>query len=212
MSRVWTPRTSRAGLEYGGTAHDYYWTQAYNRYANFYNCLANCTCYCYGRVQEEGDPAPLAYDPEEPVPGASHWMWYPNEADGWSVSQFSGHQAEVQPGDIFVWDSGNHVAVVETVITSRSWTISESIYTGNDGTVSSDRTAAVMGGSSMENVSDWMIANYPTRFFNYRTLDIDNGGSWPDYVLWNPNSYRSERIFRFFGRKAKSRLRRIIYV
>lgn len=184
--RVWKPRTTREGLDYDGDQQYNYWSYPHNKGGLYSICLANCTTFAYGRILEAGDPAPVTV-----FANANNWPLYPNEAEGWKVSPFTQKLHKVAAGDLFVWKDMNHVAVVEKVISDRSWAISESMYTGDDGTVNSNRSPAVMG-NSLKEVSDWMIENYPSRFFNYRTIDLDGGDAWPDYVLYNPNSHKEE--------------------
>lgn len=183
----WTPRTTRNGLEYGGEAHPYYWDPAYNPNASYANCLANCTTYTYGRILEAHQPKPVQY-----IVNAGGWHNYVNQEEGWTAVPFSSHEDKIKPGDILEWNG--HVAVVEEVINGVPY-LSSSDYTGDHGQAywppgSSNfdrRTAAVMG-PSVQSVSNWMFANYPSRVFSYYSLEqlCNRMGSVPTYVLVNP--------------------------
>lgn len=189
----WNPRDDRSGLEYGGTAHDYYWNVAYNPDARYSTCLADCTCLAYGRCLEEGCRAPVTSTSTSPLPDAKNW--HSRLASGWSYENYNDYVSSIKPGDLIEFSSGNHVIVVERVIGSSIY-CSSSLYTGNNGFAYEDdhyspRTADVMG-STMQDVSNWMIANYPIRFYYYGTVNQiksrwSNIGE-PDYILVNPDS------------------------
>lgn len=208
MSRVWTPRQTRNGLEYGGSAHIYYWDPSRNPGASYENCMANCTTYAYGRILEAGDPAPI-----------SGWYsaaaWHGNLINGWTYEAFDVNNCRV--GDLVEWYTSdrNHVAVIE-YITATTIYVSQSYYTGDHGQSYwqgdfDTRTAAVMG-STMQSVSNWMIANYPNRFFAYGAV-TDAYNAMPDLILRNPNSIPTvDDTFKFFGRNKKTQRRRIIHV
>ena len=212
----WIPRTTRSGIEYGGTESSYYWNSADNPYAYPNICLANCTCYAYGRLAEAGSTPPIdvaaAIADLGGLPSAWQWQWYPNLSDGWKAYPFVGKPRALAPGDLVIWsdnvngNSRNHVAVIESVISNRKWMVSESLYT--------DSTTRNTGNFQL--ISDWMIANYPSRFFNYRTLDLDAaspswyGEQWPDYVLLNPDNNVIGK-FNFFLKKNSKKRRRVTY-
>lgn len=215
MSR-WTPRTTNSGLRYGGSANAYYWSSANNPYAYPSLCLANCTTYAWGRIKEAGDTDPVniawAQSDLGSLPSAWQWIWYPSS--DWIMSSFANKPRALRAGDLVVWSdnvngqSRNHVAVIEEVISSRMWYISESLWTEG---------ASARGTGDFQTISDWMLANAPARFFSYRILDLDAaspswyGEQWPDYVLLNPNPHLDSK-FGFFQRSKKIRRRRIIYV
>lgn len=157
----WTSRTTRDGLEYGGWSHDNYWNIAYNGCATPNLCLANCTCYAYGRILEAGDLAPVSV-----IRNANNWHNY--LTNGWYAIPFN--PADCEPGDILEWGGGyNHVAVVE-YIDGDIVHYSQSSYTGRNTSW------------SLQRISDYMIANYPNNFFS-----MSNTSSWkPTYILKNP--------------------------
>lgn len=183
----WSPRTSRTGIEYGGSASSYYWTSV-NPGANYNNCLANCTTLAYGRVLEEGCRAPVSSF-------INAGNWHTVVTNSWQAYSYSSYQSQIKPGDIIEWPG--HVAVVETV-TSSSIYCSSSLYTGDHGRAYwppdsgnfDTRSSAVMG-STLQDVSNWMIANYAWRFYEYTDVDTISNvriGAQPTYVLVNPDS------------------------
>ena len=191
----WSPRTTNSGLEYGGYAHNYYWNPAYNPDARYSSCLADCTCLAYGRCLEEGCRPPVPYSANWSLPGANSWNTH--LTNGWNYASFSSYRSNIKPGDIIQWTQGWHVAVVEAISGSTIY-CSSSLYTGDHGrafypvgTTNYDtRTPAVMG-STMQGVSNWMLANYSWRFYEYVTVDTISNvrlGDQPDYVLINPDS------------------------
>lgn len=191
----WNPRTTNSGLEYGGTAHDYYWNPAYNPDARYGTCLADCTCLAYGRCLEEGCRGPVPYTADWSLPAANNW--HNRLTNGWTAEPWSTYRSSVKPGDIIEWVEGWHVAVVETVSGSNIY-CSSSLYTGDHGrafwpvgTQNYDtRTPGVMG-STLQDVSNWMLANYSWRFYEYVNVDTISTTrllDQPDYVLVNPDS------------------------
>lgn len=211
---AWSPRTSRSGIEYGGSDSQYYWNSSINPNATFQLCLANCTTYAYGRVQEEGLPKPVTT-----IRNANNWHTVVNTAEDWSLLNYTSGMV-LNQGDIVEW-SANHVAVVEYQGTNP--TVSASWYTDDNGHVYGSRTTAVMG-NTLQSVSNWMIANYPTRFFHTNTLTNESrlaGNSQnPLYVLRytgstpptppTPTGLDPELIVAFTLNGKKKRLRIVI--
>ena len=160
-----------------GTWSKYYWNPSYNPAATFDLCMANCTTYAYGRVRENGLPAPVTR-----IRNANFWHTVVNTSAGWSLLNYS-QGMSLKPGDILEW-SAVHVAVVETYGTNPS--VSGSWYTGDDGTAGSDRSTAVMG-NTLASVSNWMVSHCPNRFYHYVSMTKENsdagGGAYPVYVL-----------------------------
>lgn len=195
----WAKRTTRSGIEYGGNASQYYWNISNNAGATTGLCLANCTTYCYGRILEAGDAAPVRYG----FPDAQYW----NTAviNGWSAISYN--FSDLEEGDILVWSGSgqNHVAVVEEVNNDpfNLYRVSESAY------VNRDESLGLAG------ISAWMIANYPDEFFHYGIGTRYYGGAAPTYILKNPAHHGTSintTIFRFFGRKNKNKRRVTHYV
>lgn len=160
-----------------GTWSKYYWNKSYNPNADFENCMANCTTYAYGRVRENGLPAPVTR-----IINANNWHTVVNTSAGWSLIRYI-QGMSLQAGDILEWEA-IHVAVVETNGTNPG--VSASWYTGDDGTADSDRSTAVMG-NSLASVSNWMVSHRPNRFYHYVDMRSENddagGGAYPKYVL-----------------------------
>ena len=157
----WYSRTNRTGIEYGGSSNDYYWNINYNPGATPRLCLANCTCYAYGRILESGDLAPVSA-----FRNANTWHNY--LTNGWTYQPFNASDCE--PGDILEWGGGyNHVAVVEYIENGIVY-YSQSSYTQRNESW------------SLQDISNYMINNYPSRFFS-----MGNTSSWlPTYILKNP--------------------------
>lgn len=193
----WNPRINDAsGLEYGGYAHDYYWNLDYNPDARFSSCLADCTCLAYGRCLEEGCRPPLQYTRDWSLPAASNWN--NRLINGWEAKDYNVYYASAKPGDIVQWVNGNHVAVVE-VNSYGTLYCSSSLYTGDHGsayyppnTSNYDTRSTSIMGNSLQDVSNWMLANYSWRFYEYKTADFLSErrlyGNYPQYILVNPDS------------------------
>ena len=183
----WSPRTTRNGIEYGGSASSYYWSSV-NPGATYSNCLANCTTFAYGRVLEEGCRAPVSSFIDA-------GNWHTVVTNGWRAETYSSYVSSVKPGDIIEWPG--HVAVVEAVSGSTIY-CSSSLYTGDHGraywppgsSTYDTRSSSVMG-STLQDVSDWMIANYSWRFYEYvdsNTITNVRLSVQPTYILVNPDS------------------------
>ena len=160
-----------------GTWSRYYWNPSYNPNATFENCMANCTTYAYGRVMENGLPAPVTR-----IRNANLWHTVVNTSAGWTLLNYS-QGMSLKPGDILEW-AAIHVAVVETYGTNPG--VSGSWYTDDDGHSTGDRTTAVMG-DTLASVSNWMVSHYSNRFYHYVNMTTENstagGGVYPQYVL-----------------------------
>ena len=206
MSRTWVPRTNRNGIEYGGVASVYYWTNV-NPGASYENCLANCTTLTYGRILENGDPPPTSG-----MPNAGAWPWA--LTNGWTYEAYSPHT--IRQGDILCWESQNHVAVIEGWDANLGVIYcSHSYYTGDHGVAYWNghydyRTSAVMG-NTMLSVCNWMIANYPDRFYHYGSI-YDAGLGTPEWILRNPNSIPDTPDGKIIVTNKRKIIRRIRYV
>lgn len=163
----------------------YYWSTTYNPNATFSECMANCTTYAYGRVRENGLPRPVTA-----IRMANRWHEVVNTDGDWTYYNYYAGMM-LYPGDILEWNAV-HVAVVETQGTNP-W-VSASWYTGDhkkaeypDGSGEYDTRSTAVMGSTLQSVSDWMVANVPNRFYHYNTMVeenalVDNGYD-PKYVL-----------------------------
>lgn len=178
----------RTHYVYGaGSWSQYYWSTSQNPNATFTDCMANCTTYAYGRVKENGFPAPVTR-----IAQANYWHTVVNTSNNWKKYNYTVGMM-LYPGDILEWNAP-HVAVVETEGTSP-W-ISASWYTGDHGVAEypqgsgqwDTRSVAVMG-STLQDVSDWMNAtsSRQNRFYHYNLMTEENSrvdsGNDPLYVL-----------------------------
>lgn len=204
----WTPRTTVNGIRYGQAQAQYYWDYAYNPGAYFdpslntYDlALPNCTTYAYGRVREQGSPAPI-----------SGWhnanAWHAYLANGWTYVNYSLDALEV--GDIVEWtgsSSRNHVAVVEKIEGSNVY-VSQSYYCDDNGQATANTRSASLWGSTKASVDAYGYSHWPGRYFNYGLI-TSAGLGLPNYILKNPTSF-TNGDFRFFARKRKGK-RYIVY-
>ena len=214
MSRTWIRRNSRNGIEYGGSASQYYWNYPTNPGAYFdpslgtYDlALPNCTTYAYGRILEAGDPAPI-----------TGWhnaaAWHAYLTNGWTYAPFNFDMLML--GDIVEWSSNgrNHVAVVEEIDrTNRLYYVSQSLYTDDNGGTSGYRSPAVWG-TTKQSVSDHGITYWPNRCFMFSGWAWVYDGAAPDYILMNPNSRAAPAVtpFAFFGKRRRLKRRMMINV
>ena len=205
----WVEKTSNSAIVYGGSASQYYWNDPPNPGAYFdpglgtYDlALPTCTTYAYGRVLEAGDPYPITG-----WHNASAWHAY--VTNGWQAVPFVGHSDEIVPGDILeLTGSNNHVFVVERVISTRYWVITESYYTSDNGTASGDRSPGVWG-STKSSVNAYGLANYNYRYWHSRVYDCRTANSpdlWPDYILLNPNRHNEPQpVYTPFNKQKRQR-------
>ena len=166
---AWTPQTNRSHYEYGaGSWSRYYWDRSVNPNATPELCLANCTTLAYGRVMEEGYPAPVTR-----ILNANLWHTVVNTAEGWELLNYYSGML-LMPGDVLEW-SAMHVAVVETQSTSPY--VSASWYTPRDESL------------SLQAISDYFqtTESLQNRFYHYVPLWRENNnagdGADPLYVL-----------------------------
>lgn len=169
------------GLEYGGSAHKYYWDPSVNPNATIINGLPDCTTFAFGAVLEAGLPAPVSK-----IVAAGNWHNY--LINGWIAKPYKGNEKTIKVGDILEWDgSKNHVAVVSEI--GNEVKISGSFYTGIHGTSMYDGSYDKRTGiNSLQELSDFFINKYQYRFFHFVPLSTEN--SWvhgePDYILVSP--------------------------
>ena len=164
-------RTSADKLEY---PNKYYWDINRNPYASILNGLADCTCYCYGAVIEEGHRPVVSR-----VCNANNYHSY--LINGWSAIPYD--ESKLEKGDIIEWASKCHVAVYV-----GSGKIAGSFYTGMHGKSYFNGKFDTRSFKTLQEMSDWMVANYPTRFFHCWDIATESrwcGGS-PEYILKHP--------------------------
>ena len=171
--------TDIKGLEYGGKWHKYFWDPSVNPEATVRDGLADCTCFVLGDVAAEGLPRPVS-----PIPNASDW--HTCLTNGWHAIPYKASDVEV--GDIIEWTNGCHVVRVSKIEGGKIY-ISGSFYTGIHGKAYYNGKFDVRTGiNTLQQLSDYMIKNYPVRFFHYWTVEDENRwvGYSPKYILKKP--------------------------
>lgn len=184
--------TSIKGLEYGGKYHKYFWDAQINPLATIDNCLANCTCFVIGDVLADNKPLPVYK-----ITNANTWHLY--LTNGWTLHDFD--IKNVQVGDILEWTNGCHVARVNKIENGQIY-ISGSFYTGTHGKAMFEGGFDTRDGlNSLKEVSDFMVANFPTRFFHCWELENENVwvGSTPRYIIKMPKNVDVEPVSRNTG-------------
>lgn len=173
--------TSIKGLEYGGKYYKYFWDLGVNPLATIENCLPNCTAFVIGDILNDGLPIPVSR-----IGNAN--TWHLNLTNGWTLKEFEADK--VQVGDILEWTKGCHVARVSKIEDNKIY-ISGSFYTGIHGKAMYDGGFDTRDGlNSLKEVSDFMLTNYPTRFFHFWELENENSwvGDTPRYILRQPQN------------------------
>ena len=118
--------------------------------------------------------------------------FHKNLANGWTAIPFNVNNVKV--GDILEWTDGCHVARVAdivngTILLNCSW------YTGIHGVAVYNDEWDIRPFTSKKQVSDFMIENYPTRFYHCWDLNREISGIKnipPAYILVKPNRFPSE--------------------
>lgn len=169
-------------IKYGGQYHYFFWDPAFNPLATLENCLGNCTCFVIGDCGVTGTPRPVSR-----VVGAQDWDKYlTNE---WRCIDYNPSQVKV--GDIIQWVAHRHVARVFKVVNGVPW-VRGSYYTGEHGvsTLSDGSFDTRSSFNSMQDFSNFMVQNYPSRFYHEYPLDEESkrvGGN-PEHILVMPNT------------------------
>ena len=164
-------RTTAEGLGY---PNPFYWDINRNPYASVLNGLADCTCYTYGAVIEDGHRPIVSR-----VCNADNYHKY--LINGWSYVPYE--ETKLEKGDVIEWSSKCHVAVYV-----GNGNIAGSFYTGEHGRAYWNGKFDTRHFGSLEIMSEWMIKNYPTRFFHCWAIETENkwvNGS-PEYILKHP--------------------------
>jgi len=163
-------RVTADGLEY---PNKFYWDKTQNPYGDIRNGLADCTCYAYGAVIEDGHRPVVSR-----ICNANNYHSY--LINGWSSIPYDVNKLEI--GDIIEWQSKCHVAV----FTGDG--ISGSFYTGMHGRAYWAGGFDTRDFTSLQEMSDWMVSNYPDRFFHHWSIEKENSwvGSVPDLILKHP--------------------------
>ena len=164
-------RTTADGLAY---PNKYYWDINRNPYASVLNGLADCTCYCYGAVIEDGHRPVVSR-----VCNANNFHKY--LINGWSCIPFD--ESKLEKGDVIEWADHCHVAVYV-----GGGNIAGSYYTGMHGRAYWNGKFDTRSFTSLKEMSDWMVANYPTRLFHNWSIEEESRwvGGQPTYILKHP--------------------------
>lgn len=173
--------TSIKGLEYGGKYNKYFWDVSINPLATVSNCLPNCTCFVAGDILNDGLPLPVSK-----LVNANQWHLYVD--NGWTLLDFDINN--VKEGDILEWTNGCHVARISKIEDKKIY-VSGSFYTGVHGKAMYDGKFDTRDGlNSLKAVSDFMIMNFPIRFFHYWLLENENKwvGAEPRYIIRMPEA------------------------
>lgn len=162
-------------LKYGGKYHAFFWEL--NPNATIENCLANCTTLVAGDCLKDN------LKPVKKIVNANKWHLYLN--DGFTFFPYQKDLVEV--GDIIEWENKCHVArvaeITDDIYLNCSW------YTGNHGVAVWNGSFDTRNFSSLQEVSDFMVKYYPTRF--YHCWDIESEckgvGGQPQYIIRAPH-------------------------
>lgn len=164
---------------YEGKYHDYCWNVVYNANATIENSLANCTTLAIAFSYIHQLPYPVSR-----IVSAKNW----NKVliNGWKSVPYGSQ--EIKVGDIIQWVDNVHVATVIEIkegepILACSW------YTGEHGVAMYEGkydTRNVF--YSLKQLSDFMVENYPFRFYHEATLyeEAQRVGGMPDNILVAP--------------------------
>lgn len=168
-------------LSYGGKYHNEAWNPQFNKEATIPNALANCTAGVIAFCLIERDPLPVSV-----ISDASNWHNY--LTNGWRCIDFD--EKKVKVGDIIQWVDKCHVCKVADIVDGTIY-INGSFYTGEHGVAYyqgkyDTRTRF----KSLQELSDFMTSEYPTRFYHYWTLDKESQmvGGMPEHILVCPVS------------------------
>lgn len=172
------------GLEYGGAFHTFFWDTKNNPNAIIDNGLANCTTFVYGDVLRDLNKPMVSR-----IANAGNWHNY--LINGWLKIPYEKDKLKI--GDVIEWSKKNHVARY-----SNTGYVSGSFYTGIHGKAYYNGGYDTRNFSSLKELSDFMISNYPYRFFHYIGIDTEcsNVGGQPDYILVMPlqSVSRNEKV------------------
>lgn len=168
-------------LSYGGRYHNQCWNPQFNREANIQNALANCTTAVIGFCLVEKNPLPVSV-----ISDASNWHNY--LTNGWRCIDFD--ERKVKVGDIIQWVDKCHVCKVADIVDGTIY-INGSFYTGEHGVAYYNGKYDTRNRfKSLPELSDFMVSQYPTRFYHYWTLDKESQmvGGKPEHILVRPET------------------------
>lgn len=165
---------------YGGKYNDYCWNTSYNPNATIENGLANCTTMAIAFSYILHTPYPVTKI-------VSAGNWHKVLTNGWTYKPYGSCQIKV--GDIIQWS--DHVATVIEIkegeaLLGCSW------YTGEHGKSIYDGKYDTRPFSSRKELSDFMVKNYPYRFYHESDLykEAQEVGGMPLYVLVAPETVK----------------------
>lgn len=168
-------------LSYGGRYHNQFWNPQFNKEATIPNALANCTAAVIAFCLIENDPLPVSV-----ISDASNWHNY--LTNGWRCVDFDPNKVKV--GDIIQWMDKCHVCKVADIKDGTIF-INGSFYTGEHGVAYYQGKYDTRSRfTSLQELSDFMTENYPTRFYHYWTLDKESQmvGGKPEHILVCPET------------------------
>ena len=167
-------------IKYGGKYHPFFWEDM-NPYASIQNGLGNCTNMTYGDCLIDG------WTPITKAPNANNWHLYANgEVIPFDISL-------VKVGDVIEWVEGCHVARVDEIIDGMPF-LNCSWYTGIHGVAKYDGEWDKRPFTSLQQLSDFMVNNYPTRMYHHWSLERENSGvgASPRYIIRRPNVIKAD--------------------
>ena len=168
-------------LSFGGRYHDQCWNPKYNKEANIQNALANCTTAVIAFCLIEKNPLPVST-----IANASNW--HNLLINGWRCIDFD--KSKVKVGDIIQWVDKCHVCKVADIVDGTIY-INGSFYTGEHGVAYYNGKYDTRNRfNSLQDLSNFMTSEYPTRFYHYWTLDKEAQmtGGQPEHILVCPDT------------------------
>lgn len=165
---------------YNGKYHDYCWNYSYNPNATIENGLANCTTLAIAFSYIHHLPYPVSR-----IVSASRWNRV--LTNGWKEADYGA--TEIKVGDIIQWIDNVHVATVIDIKEGEPY-LACSWYTGENGVSMIDgKYDSRDAFNSLEQLSNFMVENYPYRFYHEATLyeESQRVGGLPQKVLIAPD-------------------------
>lgn len=168
-------------LSFGGRYHNECWNPQFNKEATIPNALANCTAGVIAFCLIERDPLPVSV-----ISDASNWHNY--LTNGWRCIDFD--ESKIKVGDIVQWVDKCHVCKVADIKDGTIY-INGSFYTGEHGVAYYQGKYDTRNRfKSLQELSDFMVNEYPTRFYHHWTLDKESQmvGGKPEHIFVCPDN------------------------
>lgn len=168
-------------LSFGGRYHNECWNPQFNKEATIPNALANCTAAVIAFCLIERDPLPVSV-----ISDASNWHNY--LINGWRCIDFD--ESKIKVGDIVQWVDKCHVCKVADIKDGTIY-INGSFYTGEHGVAYYQGKYDTRNRfKSLQELSDFMVNEYPTRFYHHWTLDKESQmvGGKPEHIFVCPDN------------------------